>query len=176
MNAWVVDTNVAVVANARSPQAGPDCVASCVAKLLLLVQDGCVVLDAGFEILREYMRQLSLAGQPGTGDYFLKWVWLNQENSARCERVAITPDTARGYAEFPDAVDLAGFDLSDRKFVAVARASGKSPTVLNAVDSDWWLFGGALQANDVRVEHLCPEQVAGWQRKRIAEGRDNGTE
>ena len=61
------------------------------------------------------------------------------------------------YREFPDDGELAGFDLADRKFVAVARAAGTHPPILNASDTDWWNDREALARNGVRVEFLCPE-------------------
>lgn len=129
----IVDTNVAVVANGRgrSPQASPSCVLRCVGRLRDLQLHHTLVLDDGWRILREYLRELSPAGQPGVGDAFLKWVLTNQANPARCEQVRIIPrDAAQPggeLCEFPDDPALAGFDPSDRKFVAVALAHRPSP-------------------------------------------------
>jgi hypothetical protein len=33
--------------------------------------------------------------------------------------------------------------------------------VVNAVDSDWWEYREALERNGVRVECLCPGEIAG---------------
>jgi hypothetical protein len=160
MNYFVVDTNVAVVANLRTPQAGPDCVLACIDILETIVRSGNVVLDAEMDVLSEYMRQLSMAGQPGTGDAFMQWVWQHQADVTRCERVRLTPHTDRTYAEFPEDAGLASFDPNDRKFVAVALASRNHPEVLNAVDSDWWDHTGPLERNGVRIKNLCPKQFA----------------
>ena len=65
--------------------------------------------------------------------------------------------TIRGFEEFPDSARLSSFDRSDRKFVAVALASGSSPKVLNAADTDWWDHRQALEENGVDVVFLCPE-------------------
>jgi len=54
---------------------------------------------------------------------------------------------------------LAGFDRSDRKFVAMALASGSTPDVLNAVDSDWADYFAALARNGVKLKFLCPQHV-----------------
>jgi hypothetical protein len=70
-------------------------------------------------------------------------------------RLEIKPRTAEEFEAFPDDPDLAAFDLSDRKFVAVTRASAHSPEVLNAVDTDWWTFRAPLLRHGVRVEFLC---------------------
>jgi hypothetical protein len=161
VKAAVVDTNVLVVANGRSPQAGPSCVQASTQALLDLQRTGRIVLDAGWRILREYMEQgLSRSGQPGMADAFFKWVFQNQANSEVCETVEIhaRKGSETDFEEFPDSPALAGFDPSDRKFVAVARASPSRPQVMNAVDSDWWDFREPLHRNGIDVLFLCPEQ------------------
>ena len=97
----------------------------------------------------------------GVGDAFLKWAKSNEYTASICTRVPITPHPERGYEEFPDAEDLASFDRSDRKFVAVALAHGEGPPIYNATDSDWHEHGEALTRHGVRVEFLCPELVPG---------------
>lgn len=159
MSAFVVDTNVAVVANRASPQAGPQCVRACVAALRT-ARDEIVVLDNGMRILREYMNNLSMAGQPGPGDMFMKWVFDNQAVPSRCESVPLTLRSTdpEDFNEFPDEKALSGFDRSDRKFVAVALASQNNPEILNAVDSDWWNYRVPLAEHGVRISFLCPDQ------------------
>jgi hypothetical protein len=60
------------------------------------------------------------------------------------------------YEEFPDDPELARFDRSDRKFVAVTLASRLDPDVLNATDTDWWHYRECLKKYGVRVVFLCP--------------------
>lgn len=167
MTAWAVDTNVAVVANEGHHEASPGCVIACT-DLLEKIRNGeaLVVIDDGWEILNEYQRNLSSSGQPGPGDAFLKWLHQNLRNPNRCECVPLDPDESRGYRQFPEDPVLAGFDPSDRKFVAVALASRNRPAVANAVDSDWWEHREALAKAGVRVEDLCPDQVERWARER----------
>ena len=159
MIAFVVDTNVAVVANRASPQAGPQCVLACIAALRT-AKDEIVVLDDGMRILREYMNNLNMAGQPGVGDMFMKWVFINQAVSSRCELVPLTRRSTdpEDFNEFPGGDALSGFDRSDRKFVAVALASRNNPKILNAVDSDWWEFRVQLVEHGLRISFLCPNQ------------------
>jgi hypothetical protein len=164
MNAYVVETNVAIVSNncrEKTPQAGTQCVLACIRKLRECINilkgesRGKLVLDAGGEIQTEYAAHLSRTGQPGVGDEFFFEV-IQQEYGVHCERVPITPQ-GDSYAEFPNDTELVGFDCSDRKFVAAALASQFDPTVLNAVDSDWYHYQTALEAAGVRIEQLCPE-------------------
>ena len=162
MMAYVIDANVPVVASGRAPHASPSCVLNCVRKLRDVHTRGRVVLDNEMRILREYMTNLSMSGQPGAGDYFMKWVWENQGVSGRCERVALTPrtDDPEDFVEFPEDTRLISFDRSDRKYVAVALASQSDPVVLNATDSDWWDYREALRTNGVQIEFLCPDQFS----------------
>ena len=159
----IVDTNVAIVANQRDDApASLDCVLRCIALLDEFQHDQRqLVIDDYWHILSEYQRNLCSTGQPGVGDAFLLWVLTNRANPRRCEQVHITPrDTHEDhwdFDEFPNTPDLQGFDRSDRKFAAVARAHPEHPPVVNATDSDWWDYRDALAAHDVRVEFVCPD-------------------
>ncbi len=163
MEAYVVETNVAIVANNRveqTPQADVRCVQACITKLVECVKilkgglEGRLVLDARGEIEREYAAYLSFSGQPGVGDEFFFEV-CQQAYGPHCERVPITPQ-GDSYEEFPNDAVLASFDRSDRKFVAVALASAHHPVILNAVDSDYRDHQGALKAAGVCIKELCP--------------------
>lgn len=161
MSAFVVDTNVPVVANGRSRQADPDCVIACIDALSEVRNKGMIVLDDAMRILDEYMRHLRLSGQPGPGDLFMKWVWSVQADARHCEQVHLTlvGHSADTFAEFPTDAEMADFDRSDRKFVAVARASSRRPDVLNAVDSDWARVCTVLTRHGINVRFLCPQHV-----------------
>ncbi len=154
---FVVDTNVVVVANDREAHiATPQCVLACVERLKAILSRERVVVDAGYEILSEYLRYANLSGK-GVGDVFVKWVFHNHWNVAHCDAVEISPSEDGGYLEFPAHPRLSSFDLSDRKFVAVSIAHPERPPILNAVDSDWDNFTDALAAHGVTVTGLCPE-------------------
>jgi hypothetical protein len=164
MPTFVVDTNVPMGANGKS-HADPACVIACIDVLSAIVADGVVVLDDAMRILTEYMDHLSLSGEPGVGDEFMKWVWTVQADETRCERVPLTSNYENGmenFAEFPDDPGLADFDPSDRKFVAVASASLRAPTVLNALDTDWAESHDALVRNGLTIRFLCPQHVPGF--------------
>ena len=153
----VIDTNVAVVANGKTEQAGPSCILNCIVRLRQVQNESRVLLDDKNLILTEYRNLLSFSGQPGLGDAFFKWLFDNQANPENCRRVTVTLHTDRGFEEFPDDPSLSGFDQDDRKFVAVALASGTDPKVLNASDTDWWDYRQHLRRYGVEVDFLCPE-------------------
>lgn len=160
--ALVVDTNVPVVANGKSSRASPTCVLACV-RALKEARDSLVVIDDRLRIINEYRANLRLAGQPGPGDDFLKWVFDNQAVPARCERVMLTqrsgdPDD---FIEFPNDKRLTHFDRSDRKFAAVALASQNDPEVLNAVDRDWWDHQEVLAEHGLRIRFVCGNVFGG---------------
>lgn len=160
---YVVDTNVPKTANRTvDPAAIPDdlldCVSTCVEIIEQVVNQGGLVIDSGDEIFDEYRQQLHMAGQPGVGDRFMKWVHDNRWNLPDTDRVMITK-TGESYAEFPEHDGLVHFDRSDRKFVAVANAHPDQPPILQATDSKWWGWQGALQEVGVTVHFVCPAYV-----------------
>jgi hypothetical protein len=152
--AVAVDTNVPIIANG-SADVSSDCTLACIRRLREVRASHRVLLDTLNLILTEYRKNLSPRGQPGLGDAFFKWLWDNQANAQVCRRVSITAIDG-SFAEFPSDPDLARFHRDDRKFVAVVLASGEQALVLNASDTDWWIYREALHRNGVEVEFLCP--------------------
>jgi len=161
MRAVVVDTNVPVTANGMADHVSDYCVNNCIERLKQVRKKEVLLLDDGMRILQEYMGYLSPSGQPGFGDIFMKWVWNNQSNPKLCKIIPITSLDERPYfSEFPNDDELDGFDRSDRKFVAVAKASGLNPPIINATDTDWWDYHQPLQQNGIQIEFICPELMA----------------
>lgn len=158
----LVDTNVPKIANQHLDiKAIPDnmleCVLACVERIQAII-DGKMrlVLDEGGDIFDEYRRQLSISGQPGIGDKFMKWIHDNQW--ASCDRVNVTK-TSTGYAEFPQTDMLRKFDKSDMKFVATANAHPDKPLISVALDRGWWRHKSALKSNGIQIDFLCPAQA-----------------
>jgi len=154
-----VDTNVLVVANEKNEHAGPECIIACVKALEDVKQRRITLLDSGMRIFNEYNRYATLAGQPGLGDSFFKWLWTNQVNPKHCLMVDITPSSGDpdDFEEFPNDPSLASFDRSDRTFVAVALAGQRAAKVFNAADTDWWHYRNALRNHGLVIEFLCPD-------------------
>lgn len=159
----VVDTNVPKTANLalapdKIPQELTNCILACVEAIEHVVKKGGLVIDAGDEIFNEYRQQLSLKGQPGVGDRFMKWVHDNRWKFPDADRVTIARN-GDSYDQFPDHHGLKAFDNSDRKFVAVANAHLTKPPILQATDSKWWGWNDALEDVGITVHFLCPEYV-----------------
>ena len=161
----IVDTNVLVTANGEAvPQASQECADTCVYWIEEIQEKHILRLDDGWEILGEYEGQLLPQRGSGFGYAFLRWVLRNRANPAQCRLVRITPQESDGrmsFAEFPTGPELAGFDPSDRKFVAVARAHPTQAPILNAVDTDWWHYREPLEAHGIQIEFLCPDAMHG---------------
>jgi len=159
----VIDTNVPKTANlACNPEDVPQelvaCVLACVEAIVHVKKNGGLVMDAGDEIFDEYRRQLSMGGQPGVGDKFMKWVHDNRWKLPDADRVKITKN-GNTYNEFPSHCGLAQFDISDRKFVAVSNAHPDKPPIFQATDSKWWGWKDDLAAVGITVHFLCPDYV-----------------
>lgn len=162
-NKCIVDTNVPKTASlANNAQNIPayliKCVLACVKAIQHVTKNGGLVLDNGGDIYREYRRQLSLSGQPGVGDVFMKWVHDNQWKLPSEDRVTITKSNG-SYLEFPSDPRIKTFDKSDHKFIAVANAHSTKPPILQATDSEWWGVKSVLKDNGITVVFLCPKFV-----------------
>jgi hypothetical protein len=155
----VVETNVLATANHHADHASPGCVLRCIDALQDIHDRKVVLVDDAMRIFDEYRRYASPSGKPGLGDIFMKWLWDNRAQHHICRQITITPKLMdkEDFEEFPDDPDLQSFDRSDRKWVAVALASGLNPPILNATDTDWWHHRTALARLGLRVEFLCLE-------------------
>jgi hypothetical protein len=167
----LVDTNVAIVANGRSEQADDSMVEKCIDAILEVTGKGGLVLDDGGLIFTEYRENLSLRGQPGTGDAFVKWVHDHQWNPAFCERWTITSlkGQERDFVEFPKAKSLSKFDPGDRKFVAVANAAEPKRPIIQAVDFKWWGWKDALAEVGIRVVFLDEAAAEAGYRRHVGD-------
>jgi hypothetical protein len=163
---WVVDTNVAVVANNRSTRdqqgqdrsVDPECRLASQRFLRDLLASGRIAVDDTGEIQAEYRRHLNAAGQPGVGDEFYRAILMSHPD--KIVRIAIGRTGEDEYDAFPNDPALEGFDRSDRKFVAVALVA--SVPVVNATDSDWVNHDGALSAHGLEISYLCGCDMAKW--------------
>ena len=154
----VVDTNVGIAANLKA-EVSPECALACVQTIRSITDDGHLVLDDGDHIFSEYRRHLSLAGQPGVGDAFIRWIHDNRFNTEQCTLVTITPTDDGSFVEFPSHEGLATFDRSDRKFVTVAAVDSGSTTIRVALDRGWSRHAAALQEAGVLIDFVCPGEL-----------------
>ena len=156
MTPFVVDTNVAIVANGRAAHADDRCLLACVERLRSLIAEEVIAIDDRSLILDEYRGRLDFSGGPGVGDAFFRHVFDNQYRDDRVRRVTVTPsqNDQLGFEELPDNA----FDPSDRKFLAVAVVA--KAVVLNATDSDWDECAALVDKLRVEVRQLCPQHAS----------------
>lgn len=160
MSLHVIDTNVLVIADGRANHVSDLCQTDCIQFLADARSAGHILVDDRHLILGEYLNQLRHGGQSGAGWAFYKW--LHDHRNVRMLMVHITPIPGpdENYEQFPPNESRVRFDRSDRKFVAVALASGKNPPIANATDSDWADYHDALREAGVTVQFLCPTDCA----------------
>lgn len=158
MSKRILDTNVLLVADGKST-AALACVRAAKSQLEDIQQHGGLVLDASFLILKEYGNKLSPIGPNTLGNAFIKWVLQNRANPLFCEQVPLETTEDGSFTAFPNDPALAGFDLSDRKFVATALTHPERPVIINATDTDWHHHREALAHNGVQVEFICPDEM-----------------
>ena len=157
MSRYVIDTNVAIVANGAEDVI-IDCQLAAVETLTNVVNKGVIVVDAAGEIQDEYRRHLNPRGQPGVGDRFYREV-INCHPD-RIVQVLLPKREDGEFQDLPQAVIDAGFDPSDRKFAAAAKKSN-SP-VYNAIDSDWVEKKQVIEAAGIKIVFLCGCQPEKW--------------
>lgn len=152
----ILDTNIPIVANSSvSTNDYPlNCVLECIETIEHIIKKGGLVIDSTNEIFDEYKRHLKLKGQPGVGDKFMKWLHDNQYTISKVEQIKITK-IENSYEEFPYHKDLESFDISDKKFVAVAHAHPHKPTILQGTDSKWLQWKDALKQLGITVDFIC---------------------
>ena len=167
----IIDTNVLVVANDMSEHVSKSDVGCC-SKFLIDVYENkneniIVYLDSLQQILEEYGNYCNHSGEPGIGDVFFRWLHNNQANPDVCcvQEINITNGEHSNYKEFPTIGCLNNFDLSDRKFVAVACSADKSPTIVNCSDSDWYDYRNCFSEIGIKLDFLCPDEKSNWERK-----------
>ncbi|MCY4596413.1 MAG: hypothetical protein OXC19_16635 [Bryobacterales bacterium] len=167
MTAFVVDSNVAIVANGCDTHADIQCQLTCVEKVRSVLQHGVVVIDDDGEILKEYGRQLKIQqkkgrGMSGVGNEFFIHLFNHQYSNHRVRRIAITKsaDDRRGYDQLPENT----LDRSDRKFLAVAVVA--KAVLLNATDSDWDEQKALIEKVGVELDQLCPQHASKATRRR----------
>lgn len=158
MPKYVIDTNVAIVANGAEDDVTIECRLAAVQLLVKAVENGVIFLDSGREIQEQYRTYLSPKGAPGVGDRFYREV-LNSHPD-RIARIDLPKRADGQFQDLPQPIIDAGFDPSDRVFAAVAIKA--RATVYNAVDTDWLLHQGVIEANGIKVTFLCGCDSTKW--------------
>lgn len=170
---YIIDTNVPVLAGtniADIPEDQLPCAEACVRFIenILRTKDFRIVLDANWEILNEYKKNIMTPkGSENLGTRFLMWLYqhLGQIPDRDCISLEKTGD--HNYVTFPIDPALSTFDPSDRKFVALANAHPEHPAIVQGTDGKWWGFKDVLENLGIHIEFLCEEYVEQQYLKKI---------
>lgn len=158
---WIVDTNVILVANGQHDQVDAASQARCAQWLQAIMLEGRVALDDAHAILGEYQHKTHASDGTGVGDVFLRWLLHEQDNPARVDKLPL-PMVGGHHVHFPSDIRLDQFDLSDRKFVALAVAHPEHPVILQATDSKWLDWAPALRDHQIEVRFICQAVIAAF--------------
>ena len=158
MRDCIVDANVLVVANGRNTNASRFCREKSILFLSQAISSWRLNVDDSNEIMAEYRSHCNSSGQPGVGDRFYQLLLSNYTSKVR--RTTLTKEQDGTFSNFPRNPDLDNFDISDRKYVALA-VTINAP-VFNSTDTDWINHKAALNESGVEIEFLCSDDVLCW--------------
>ena len=157
----IIDTNVPLKAAALHSESEIDrqCSLACLSFIKTLMEsDDIVVLDTGREILKEYQKKINTHAEDNVASEFLMWI-IRGLMTGKVAQYQITKTGDNSYEEFPSSPDLAKFDRSDRKFVALAKVDPTNPSIYNGSDTDWWDFREAFTKEGIHIVFLCEEYM-----------------
>lgn len=160
MPAFVVDTNVWIMANAQNDFSQLKTIEeltradACLTwlKEFLDSEDKSLAVDQHYIILSQYRNNLP---DGSVAAMFLNQLQLTND-ATRISYVNIKLDDT-GQPVVPDILRESTFDRADYVFVAVSLTHPARPPVVNATDSDWEKDRAVLQRIGVVVEELCPQ-------------------
>ena len=156
----IIDSNVAVIANRQNNDVQLECQDACI-DFIIEAKTKCVVLiDNNDEIRSEYAGILKEGRPYELGTLFLIHLYQNQWNPKKVRLVELDKTPLGDFVDFPTTADLSTFDMSDRKFAALAKKTGVPVT--NATDSDWATSVVHLANNGITVNFLCGCNPTKW--------------
>ncbi len=160
MEGNVIHTNVLISANGIDTHAPLKCQSECIELLEQIKSEKkLILLDSDRDIFDEYQRYCDLSGKPGVGDFFFKWLHDHSADASRVRSIDAKKSDQDDivYEILKDIECLAGFDRSDRKFLAVAMTYEGQAVIHNATDSDWHAHRDCIAGIEgVSFNQLCP--------------------
>lgn len=114
-----------------------------------------LVLDADYEISKEYRNRISM--NTPAGKKFWRWFNSYQSRISAADFVKLEKDAEGNYKMFPTEERTKEFDLSDRKFIALARTHSEHPPVVEAADGKWLGYKDVFEEYGVHIEFLDME-------------------
>lgn len=161
----IIDTNVPVKAADTTVETALDieCAIACLQFIDKFMKSPTsnLVIDYNGDILKEYEHNTRIHGQDTIATQFYKWIQrqITLRADSKIEFCHITKNRYGSYVEFPDSVELQGFDVADHKFVALASVHPDHPTIIQGADSLWWGYKEALGRCGVHIHFVCENYV-----------------
>jgi hypothetical protein len=152
----IIDTNVPISAGAE--QVEPACQWECIQLLKqVLGYEVRVLMDRQGAIWREYRKHMYPDPNPDVGLAYQFLAHLLDYSAVYYLELA--QDEDGNWQAYPDDSELANFDPSDKKWVALAKTyeqeTGQIAPIVNATDSDWLHFETILAKHGIQLELLC---------------------
>lgn len=162
-NKIIMDTNVAV--KAATPE--QDCKdeeldvrKKCIEFIGEFVKnsESKLVLDLDYEIINEYRNRIPK--NTNLGQIFWRWFDTYIGVISLEDFLKLDKDADGNYMMYPLDDRTKEFDLSDRKFVALARAHPEHPPIVEATDGKWLGYKEAFEEYGVHIEFLDMDYAA----------------
>ena len=126
-----------------------------------------LVLDADYEIIGEYRRNIDKSSNMGI--LFLKWLDQYLGTISMDDLLKLEKNAEGEYIFFPLDENTKDFDPSDRKFIALANLHPQKPPVVEGTDGKWWGYVSAFKKYGIRIHFLDEEYAQMIYTKKILE-------
>lgn len=165
----ILDTNVPVKASYAHTDYGDEeleLIGACVDFIhgFMKNPDSKLVLDMEWEIINEYRRNMK---QTPMGTQFMNWVNMYISRADFTKDIVKLERQEEGYDAFPNDIALDGFDLADRKFVALALSHNEKPPIIQAADGKWLEYVDKLKEYGIHIEFLDKSYAESKYNKKI---------
>ena len=111
-----------------------------------------LVLDAGYEILKEYER--NVCKNSNMGILFYRWLYSYYGKIQPEDLIKLEKNNDGQYIDFPYDEHTKNFDESDKKFIALANAHYEKPPIIEAADGKWLGYEEAFAKYGISIEFL----------------------
>lgn len=170
MSYYVIDANVMLLAGTKLseiPREQLQCWKKCIDFLHSICKwEDVIVVDSGWEILKEYRNAKSIHGYPNNSDNFYRYVLRNQQRNLFFVKLVKTGEYS--FASYPEAEKLRVFDPPDRKYIAVAYNCEKHPPIVEAADSKWWGIREELRLEGIQVIFVDEDYIRKTYHKKMS--------
>lgn len=169
----ILDTNVPVKASCSTVDYNEEeleLIEECIDFIHKFINDSesKLVLDVDWEILNEYRRNIK---KTAMGKEFLKWVNTYVGQADFIKDIIKLEKLGCDYLAFPNDPDLEGFDLADRKFIALAMSHEEKPPIIQAADGKWLEYVKTLEEYGIHIEFLDKAYAKSKYKKKILDKR-----